>query len=188
MKKKKKWIADKLERNYSIIKRGVKRNAGEVLPYNAQTAHYLAERRKRNTNKRKLDKQRNKNLKEFVENRILNDWSPEQIAGRLKETPPDNIDETISHESIYQYIYSGAEKYKHLYEHLRTARKQRQRRFSRKKQGNKLKNRISIHLRPDLIEKKKEYGHWETDLVEFGRKQNNVLSVKYEKINASLFA
>ena len=100
MKKKKKWIADKLERNYSIIKRGVKRNAGEVLPYNAQTAHYLAERRKRNTNKRKLDKQRNKNLKEFVENRILNDWSPEQIAGRLKETPPDNIDETISHESI----------------------------------------------------------------------------------------
>jgi transposase, IS30 family len=181
MKKKKKWIADKLKRDYSVIKREIKRNSGEYLPYKATDAQYFAERRKRNTNKRKLDKPRNKLLKEYVEKSILNDWSPQQIAGRLKEKPPDNLKEVISHESIYQYIYSGAEKHKHLYEHLRTARKQRQKRFSRKKQGNKLKNRISIHLRPLEIDQRKEYGHWETDLVEFGREQKKVLSVKYER-------
>ena len=181
MGKKKIWIAKKLNRDYSIIKREIKRNSGEVLPYKANDAHYFAERRKRNTNKRKLDKLKNKKLKEFVENRILDDWSPEEIAGRLRENPPNGINEIISCESIYGYIYNGAEKHKHLYKHLRTAKKQRQRRFNRKKRGNTIKNRVSIHLRPEKIDKKKEYGHWETDLVEFGRKQKQALSVKYER-------
>lgn len=66
-------------------------------------------------------------------------------------------------------------------ENLRTARKQRQKRFKRKKHGNILKGRISIHLRPSEINEKKEYGHWENDLVEFGRKQKAALSVKYER-------
>lgn len=181
MGKKKIWISKKLNRDYSIIKREIKRNSGEVLPYKANNAHYFAERRKRNTNKRKLDKLKNKKLKEFVENRILDDWSPEEIAGRLRDNPPSGINETISCESIYGYIYNGAEKYNHLYKHLRTAKKQRQRRFNRKKRGNTIKNRVSIHLRPEKIDKKKEYGHWETDLVEFGRKQKEALSVKYER-------
>ena len=181
MGKKKKWIAGKLCRDYSVIKREIKRNSGAILPYNAKDAQYYADRRKKKTNIRKLDKPKNKELKKFVEEKIRNDWSPEEIAGTLKENPPENISETISYESIYDYIYNGAEKYKRLYEHLRTARKQRQRRFNRKKRGNTLKNRISIHLRPKEIDEKKEYGHWETDLVEFGKKQKDVLSVKYER-------
>lgn len=181
MKKKKKWIADKLARDYSIIKREIKRNSGEVLPYKASDAQYYAERRARNTNKRKLLKSKNRKLKEFVDKMIKDDWSPEEIAGRLKEHPPAGITEIVSHESIYDYIYNGAERHEHFYEHLRTARKERQRRFNRKKQGNTLKNRVSIHERPDSINEKKEYGHWETDLVEFGRKQKGALSVKYER-------
>jgi len=181
MKKKKKWIADKLARDYSIIKREIKRNSGEYLPYKATDAQYFAERRARNTNKRKLLKPKNRKLKEFVDKRIKEDWSPEEIAGRLVEQPPRGITETVSHESIYDYIYNGAEKHEHLYEHLRTARKERQRRFNRKKRGNTLKNRVSIHERPDSINEKKDYGHWETDLVEFGRSQKGALSVKYER-------
>jgi len=181
MKKKKKWIADRLKRDYSVIKREIKRNSGEVLPYKAKEAHYYAERRAKNTNKRKLDKIENRKLKEFVENKIKEDWSPEEIAGRLKEKSPRDIKETISYESIYDYIYNGVEKHEHLYQHLRTARKQRQPRFNRKKRGNIVKNKVSIHLRSEKINKKKEYGHWETDLVEFRKNQKKVLSVKYER-------
>jgi IS30 family transposase len=129
----------------------------------------------------KQDKLKNRNLKEFVISRIKEDWSPEEITGRLKEELGKEFPETISHESIYDYIYHGAERFERLYEHLRTARRWRQRRFSRKKQGNKLKNRVSIHQRPNEIREKKVYGHWETDLVEFGRRQKAVLSVKYER-------
>lgn len=181
MGKKKKWIADKLRRDYSIIKREIKRNSGEHLPYTAADAHYFAQRRAQKTNKRKLLKPENEKLKTFVDEKIRADWSPEEIAGRLKKHPPDGITDTVSHESIYDYIYNGAEKYEHFYQHLRTARKQRQPRFQRRKQGNVLKNRVSIHERPNSINQKKEYGHWETDLVEFARNQKNALSVKYER-------
>lgn len=179
MKKKKSWIADKLNRDYSVIKREIKRNSGEHLPYNAQAAQVLAEKRSRKTNVRKLEK--NIELKNFVEEKIMEDFSPEQIAGILKEYPKENIPETISHESIYDYIYHHAEKQKEFYQHLRTGRSKRQRRFSRKKHKNTIKNRVSIHLRPLDIKEKKEYGHWENDLVEFGREQKEVLSVKYER-------
>lgn len=178
LKRKKNWIAKKLNRDYSIIKREIKRNSGEHLPYKAVDAQYFAERRARNTNKRKLDKY--PKLKEYVDKRLGDDWSPEQIANKLKEKSPPGILETVNHESIYDYIYNGSEKHQQLYQHLRVGRKQRQRRFSRKKQDNKLKNKVSIHLRPEKINKKKEYGHWETDLIEF-RKQRAKLSVKYER-------
>jgi IS30 family transposase len=181
LKRKKSWIAQKLDRDYSVIKREIKRNSGEHLPYKATDAQYFMERRARNTNKRKLEKEKNRELKEFVEQRIKEDWSPEQIAGRLREKPPPGIRDTVSYESIYDYIYNGAEKHKELYLHLRVGRKQRQKKYFRKKQGNKLKNRVSIHLRPEEADKKKEYEHWETDLVEFGRKQKENLSVKYER-------
>lgn len=181
MGKEKVWIGRRLNRNYSIIKREVQRNSGDYLPYNAAVAQSLAEQRAKKTNVRKLDKLKNIHLKEFVENQLTEDWSPEQIAGSLKENLPKNICETISYESIYDYIYNHAEKKKELYKHLRMGRKKRQELFSRKKRGNMIKNRVSIHLRPEVVSEKKEYGHWENDLVEFGRDQKKVLSVKYER-------
>jgi transposase, IS30 family len=181
MGKKKSWIARKLNRDYSVIKREVKRNSGEVLPYRAKDARYFAERRAKNTNKRKLDKLENRKLKEFVFEKLNKQWSPEEIAGRLNRKVYPGITDTVCMESIYDYIYNGAEKHEHLYENLRTARKQRQRRFKRKKRGNIVKNKVSIHLRLEEINEKKEYGHWETDLVEFNKNQRGAVSVKYER-------
>lgn len=180
MKKNKVWIARKLNRDYSIIKREIKRNTGEHLPYNAETSQKLADKRAQKTNVRKLDKIGNKKLKEFVDAKLELDWSPEQIAGILKEECPEDILEIVSHESIYDYIYNHSEKQKHFYKHLRTARSKRQRKFSRKS-ASTIKSKVSIHERPIEIAQKKEYGHWENDLVEFGRLQDGVLSVKYER-------
>lgn len=180
MKKKKIWIARKLEREYSIIKRGIKRNTGEQLPYNAKVTDDLVNRRAKKTNVRKMNKPENEKLKKYVDLKLEEDWSPEQIAGTLKNQPPEDISETISHESIYDYIYNHSEKQKHFYKHLRTARSKRQRKFSRKPK-NTIKDRVSIHLRLFEIGEKKEYGHWENDLVEFVRLQAGVLLVKYER-------
>ncbi len=90
MKKEKAWIAKKLKRDYSIIKREIKRNSGECLPYNAEMAERLANQRAKKTNIRKLDKPDNAKLKNFVEEKIIADFSPEQIAGILKEDPSEN--------------------------------------------------------------------------------------------------
>ncbi|MFA6194110.1 MAG: IS30 family transposase [Parcubacteria group bacterium] len=179
--KKKLWMAENLGRDYSVIKREIKRNSGKYNLYMASVAQAVAERRTRKTNVRKLEKLENLKLKKFVIEKIKEDWSPEQIAGALKENLPTGVSETVSHESIYGYIYNYSEKHFHLYEHLRTGRKKRRRKFSRKKRGIAIKNRVSIHVRPAEISKKKNFGHWENDLVEFGRRQKAVLSVKYER-------
>ena len=80
LKRKKTWIARKLGRDYSVIKREIKRNSGEHLPYRAIDAQYFIERRAHNTNKRRLEKEKNRKLKEYVEEKINEDWSPEQIG------------------------------------------------------------------------------------------------------------
>ena len=104
-----------------------------------------------------MEKPKNIELKNFVDEKLEDNWSPEQIAGTLKEEK--KFEEIISYESIYDYIYNHSEKQKHFYEHLRTGRKKRQRKFSRKKQKNTVKDRVSIHSRPAEIAEKKEFGH-----------------------------
>jgi IS30 family transposase len=52
--------------------------------------------------------------------------SPEQIAGLLKEEPPEHLEgKQICHESIYQYVYEGEGRYEYLYTHLRRHKKKR---------------------------------------------------------------
>ena len=181
--KKKTWIAKRLNRDYSIIKREIKRNSGEVSPYLAASAQYYAERRKKNTNKKKLEKWENKKLKEYVRKMLEEGWSPEQIDGRLKEHPPNEIkecrDKTISYESIYDYIYNGEGRYGGLYKNLRKKKYQRQRKFSRKQRYQTIKNRVSIHHREEIINERKRIGDWETDSVIFSGK--SILSVQNER-------
>lgn len=181
MGKKKKWISDKLKRDYSVVKREIKRNSGEYIPYTAIVAQRVADRKAKNTNKRKLDKFENRDLKEYVIEKLKEDnWSPEEIAGRLKKYPCDNISETISYESIYDWIYNGKGKFEHLYPYLKVGRPKRQKKFSRKYRSNSIPNRVSIHKRPKEIDKKKVFGHWEADSMVF-KKQKPILSSQYER-------
>lgn len=70
MKKRKTWIAEKLGRDYSVIKREIQRNNGNRLPYNAIQAEAYADRRKHHTNTRKLEKWQNEKLKEYMEKQL----------------------------------------------------------------------------------------------------------------------
>lgn len=184
MNKKKVWIARKLGRDYSVIKREIARNKSSHLPYLAVRAQEYAERRKRNTNKRKLEKWQNVKLKEYVEKELHQGHSPEEIVGRLKQQKPQEVkrckDSTVSYEAIYQYIYSGEGRYGGLFKKLRRKQKTRQRKFDRKPHKERIPNRISIHERPLVISERKRYGDWETDSVIFS-KQCSALSVQYER-------
>ena len=69
-KKKKTYIAEMLNRDYSVVKREIKRNSTEHTPYNAVDAQYYADRRKKKTNKRKLEKFENRKLTKYVEKKL----------------------------------------------------------------------------------------------------------------------
>ena len=182
-KKKKTYIAKMLNRDYSVIKREIKRNKTEHTPYNAVNAQYYADRRKKKTNKRKLEKFENKKLAKYVEKKLDKGWSPEQIEGRLKKHPPNEVkecrDRTISYESIYDYIYNGQGRFGGLYQNLRRKQHKRKRRFYRKTRHDTIKNRISIDNRKDIVNKRKRFGDWETDSVIFSNK--HILSVQVER-------
>jgi IS30 family transposase len=181
MRKKKKWIAEKLKRDYSVIKREIKRNSGEHTPYVAKLAQEYADRRKKITNKRKLEKYENQELVNYVKEKLNENWSPEQIDGRLKS---DNLelkskDKTISYESIYKWIYDGKGRFGGFYKNLRRKQSKRIKKCSRKNRGILIKNRVSIKERPEIVDKREVFGYWETDSVIFLGK--SILSVQYER-------
>jgi transposase, IS30 family len=184
MKKKKSWIARKLSRDYSIIKREIKRNSGQVLPYIAKDAQYYAERRRKKTNVRKMEKWQNEKLAEYVKLLLLDGWSPEEIAGRLKEHPPQEVrgckDKAVSYESIYNWIYEGEGRFGGLYKKLRRKQKKRKKQFARKQRVKTIiKERVGIEKRPGVVEKRERIGDWETDSVIFSGK--SILSVQMER-------
>lgn len=173
-------IAEHLGKNHSVISREVKNNK---LPrqkiYIAKIAQELSEKKSKKTNKRKLEI--DDDLRHYVITKLtIEDYSPEQIAGRLKDYPPLHLrGKSISHESIYQYIYNEQQ---WLYHHLKKKRcAKRKVRYRRKTQQNKLiLDKISIHERSNMINERLRIGDWESDSMIFS-KQKTALSVQYER-------
>lgn len=98
---------------------------------------------------------------------LLGGWSPEQIAGRLKQMHPDEPSERVSHETIYRYIYAQprGELRKTLIGALRQAHKRRLPRSRGGDRRGRLPQRVSIHERPAEVLGREVPGHWEGDLI-----------------------
>ena len=111
-----------------------------------------------------------------VELLLRQEWSPEQIAGRLKlERQP-----TVSHECIYLYIYADKRRGGTLHRHLRSQKKQRKR-YSGYLRRGQIPNRTSIDKRPQIVARKGRFGDWEADTIVGARHQGGLLSVVERK-------
>jgi len=169
-------IARILKRDHSVLVREVKRNGcGDRKKYRADVAQREFERRKHKQHRGKLDKY--PELKQCVIEGLKKEWSPDVIAGKLKL---DGKKETISHESIYHYIYNKEGKYEGWHKYLRRGKNKRQKRYERKTGKFSITERISINKRPEVVGERKRYGDWESDSVLFS-KQKVILSVQSER-------
>ena len=111
-----------------------------------------------------------------VERLLRLDWSPEQIAGRLKlEKQP-----TVSHECIYLHVYADKRRGGTLHRHLRSQKKQRKR-YSGYIRRGQIPNRTSIEQRPQIVASKRRYGDWEADTIIGARHQGGILSLVERK-------
>lgn len=111
-----------------------------------------------------------------VERLLRQDWSPEQIAGRLKlENQP-----TVSHECIYLYVYAEKRRGGTLHQHLRSQKKQRKRYGGYIRRGQ-IPNRTSIDERPKIVASKGRYGDWEADTIVGARHKGGILSIVERK-------
>ena len=103
-------------------------------------------------------------------------WSPEQIAGRLKLAQQP----TVSHERIYLYIYADKRRGGTLHSHLRSQKKQRKR-YSGYIRRGQIPNRVSIDERPTIVTTKGRFGDWEADTIIGARHKGGILSIVERK-------
>jgi len=170
------FIADLLGVNRSTISREIQRNSG-LRGYRWKQAHKEAVRRRKNKNSPRIT------LKtwEKVDKEIKNDWSPEQISGRLKLKKG----QSVSPEWIYQHIYTDKEKGVKLYTHLR-CRKKRHKRYGSNQNRGTIPNRTSIDQRPDIVNAKGRIGDWEADTIIGKAHKGALVSLTERKTKMSL--
>ena len=168
-------IAEKIGVNKSTIQRELKRNRGK-RGYRPKQAHEMVLKRRREKSQPRIYKE----TWRLVEEKLREDWSPEQISGRLKK---ENI--SISHERIYQYVYADKRIGGTLWKHLRCQKKRRKRAGGRDRRG-KIPNRRSIEERPAIVDERSRLGDWEGDLILGKNHQGVVLTLTERKSRFTL--
>ncbi len=156
-------IAKELGRNKGTISRELKRNWHQIFDeYLPDTAQRKADRRKAMGRKRHyLD--RFPRLKAHVLARIKAGWTPDLIAGELRQQKAC----FLAKESIYQFVYSLEGRKLNLRQYLPRAHRIRRRRNGRKHRKVVIPGRVDIARRPKLVAARSQFGHWEGDSVSY---------------------
>jgi IS30 family transposase len=161
-------IAERLGRHRSTIYRELGRNRfrdGDrgFCGYFPLTAQDLARRRRRRRRKLAADAA----LRAHIVERLAAGWSPQQIAGRLKQQADDPA--SVCHETIYRHVYGPEGREDGLHRHLPKARRRRGRRYGRKPRPGPIPRERWIENRPAEVGTRETFGHWEGDLLMFGK-------------------
>jgi IS30 family transposase len=112
---------------------------------------------------------------------LRQDWSPEQISGRLKK----ERHLCLSHEWIYHYILKDQQAGGDLYRHLR-CQKQRRKRYATLNRRGKLPNSRSIEMRPAIVATRNRVGDWEADTITGRKHQQAIVTLTERKSRYTL--
>jgi IS30 family transposase len=163
-------ISQELGRYPSTISREINRNLPPLRhQYTPRLAHERALSNRKSRGRQ--DRLKNERIREYVINHLKQRWSPEQIANTIK----DKLEETISHEAIYQYVYTQIHRQGYgwvkpgcldLRIYLRRRKKRRTHKGARRCQRCFKPKGTSINDRPMIVQQRKRIGDWESDTVE----------------------
>ena len=159
-------IASLIGRSPSTVSREIGRNGGYYC-YRATQADERAWARSRRPKRCKLAG--NARLRRAVARKLQLEWSPQQIAGWLKNAHPGDESYYVSHETIYRSLFiqaRGALK-KELQQHLRSKRtiRRSQQASQHSDRRGQITDMVSIRERPASVEDRAVPGHWEGDLI-----------------------
>ena len=157
----------------STVSRELKRNTSRQKGY--QPAYAEEQTRARRWKGSKLD--RSPELRDLVLNHLKRQWSPEQIAGRLQSEAGVCV---ISHETIYRFIYAQLTRTNDSTWRNYLPRAKTRRGYRGPKGGspaNFIKDRVSIHQRPQDVEDRSAIGNWESDFILFSKYGQSVLAL-----------
>lgn len=164
-------IAKELKRNPSTLFREIERNPSSErkLSYSPRLAQARALKKRKSRGR--TERLKNNIIRSYVITHLKLRWSPEQISHRIKR----DIQETISHEAIYQYIYHQIHRQGYGYPrpncedlriYLRRRKKRRTHKGQRRCQRIFKPKGISINTRPEIVNQRERLGDWEGDTIE----------------------
>jgi IS30 family transposase len=169
-------IAVRLGRAPSTVSREIRRNcpAQGRRRYRAVAAQVRAEERARRPKTAKLAA--DGELREWVQDKLKRNWSPEQISRRLAVEFPDRPEMRVSPETICQSLYvqgRGALR-RELVRHLRTGRALRKPRRTEGERRGRIPGMVNISQRPAEAADRAVPGHWEGDLIEGAAQKSQI--------------
>ena len=155
-------IARRIARSASTVSREVAANGGREN-YSAWNAHRRARAKAQRPKPCKLRRGR---LCDEVASRLLQLWSPDEIARRLPLDFPDDPEMRVSHETIYQslFVQGRGELRRELARCLRSGRSSRKKRGTVDGRG-RIPGMVNISERPADADDRAVPGHWEGDLI-----------------------
>jgi len=171
-------IGSLLGRSHTSLSRELRRNHQghpQMSGYVPELADKLAKQRKSNAAKR--PRLKSVDIRDLVHRKLKERWSPEQIAGAIPMHLPGK---TITHEAIYQYIYNNYPE-----GILCLARRQKQRYprgHRKKKRAPSIVNRVDIDERPEAVNQREAFGHWESDLI-VSTQGRSAIHVAHERLS-----
>ena len=173
-------IARRINRPTSTVSREVWSNNKRKGCYRAERSEKRAVALKSRGRPKKLNV--NDRLRLYVYSKLRQEWSPEEIAKRIKREYPKDATMRISHETIYQHIYClpRGELKAELMRGLRRERKHRLSRTAIHYRRQRIQDIISISERPQEAKGRIVPGHWEGDLI-VGKGHKSALGTLVER-------
>jgi transposase, IS30 family len=163
-------MARQLGRDPSTVSRELRRNAAKL------DGAYRASKAQERTNGRRSRSRRGSTFTAkqwmLVEDRLSEGWSPEQISGRLRRKGTLSI----SHETIYQYVWADKYAGGSLHACLRQRTKKRRKRYATTERRGQLAGKRHITERPRAVEARRQKGHWEIDTIH-GSGRDSVVTI-----------
>ena len=164
-------IARQIGVHKSTISRELKRNSNRFRQYGWKAADDKAqERRERIVRNRETSPSILREARRLL---LLEEWSPRQISGWLKQRGIQ-----VSHERIYEMIRNddSGELRKHCRHRMKYRRHKKRKRPTR---ATNIPDRVSIHERPAAADGKR-FGDWEMDLI-MGKGQKSAILTLCER-------
>lgn len=168
-------IALEMEVHPSTVSRELARNrrwSGRYCPEQADCFYQARRKSSRRPKTFTLE------IQDIVKEKLLLDWSPEQISGYGKLY---NLF-SISHERIYQYVLADKKAGGKLYLHLRHGKKKYRKRYGSAIRTSPIKNRVRIDECPSIVSSKERLGDWEIDTI-IGKQHGQAIGTLVERIS-----
>lgn len=172
------FCARQLRFERSSINREIERNKDPDGKYRGGHADDRATERRLDSRvgQRKIENE--PNLKNHIIKKLNQFWSPEQIAGRLRQEAKKTI---VCMETIYKYIYEVRPELERQLRYRGNKQRHRRGTAARRRLCEAMKIR-PISERPAVVESRTEFGHWEDDTV-VGKEKKQRFHTNVERLS-----